>query len=118
MAVDELKLLVNRLRRLQESDDPNINKIDELRDKISSILSESKVKVKVKCSYEFEVHMNQFDEYDWIISRLVNDPTLTQEEILIDDIRNDVDDYIDLVDMNVIIEDENGKELDNFSQIY
>ena len=115
MAVDELKLLVNRLRRLEESDDPNMDKIEELRDKISDMLSESKVKVKVKCSYECEVHMNQFDEYDWVIDRLVDDPTLTQEEILTDDIRNDIDSYVSWADINVIIEDENGKELDNFS---
>lgn len=115
MAVDELKLLVNRLRRLEESDDPNMDKIEELRDKISDILSESKVKVKVKCSYECEVHMNQFDEYDWVIDRLVDDPTLTQEEILTDDIRTDVDSYVSWANINVIIEDENGKELANFS---
>lgn len=115
MAVDELKLLVNRLRRLEESDDPNMDKIEELRDKISNMLSESKVKVKVKCSYECEVHMNQFGEYDWVIDRLVDDPTLTQEEILTDDIRTDVNDYISYADINVIIEDENGKELANFS---
>lgn len=115
MAVDELKLLVNRLRRLEESDDPNMDKIEELRDKISNMLSESKVKVKVKCSYECEVYMNQFDDYDWVIDRLVNDPTLTQEEILTYDIRNDVDNYVNWADINVIIEDENGKELDNFS---
>lgn len=115
MAVDELKLLVNRLRRLEESDDPNMDKIEELRDKISDILSESKVKVKVKCSYECEVHMNQFDEYDWVIDRLVNDPTLTQEEILTDDIRTDIDSYVSWANINVIIEDENGKELANFS---
>lgn len=115
MAVDELKLLVNRLRRLEESDNPNMDKIEELRDKISDILSESKVKVKVKCSYECEVHMNQFDEYDWVIDRLVDDPTLTQEEILTDDIRTDVDSYVSWANINVIIEDENGKELANFS---
>ena len=115
MAVDELKLLVNRLRRLEESDDPNMDKIEELRDKISDMLSESKVKVKVKCSYECEVHMNQFDEYDWVIDRLVDDPTLTQEEILTDDIRTDTDSYVSWADINVIIEDENGKDLDNFS---
>lgn len=115
MAVDELKLLVNRLRRLEESDNPNMDKIEELRDKISDMLSESKVKVKVKCSYECEVHMNQFDEYDWVIDRLVDDPTLTQEEILTDDIRTDVDSYVSWANINVIIEDENGKELANFS---
>lgn len=114
MAINELKLLVNRLRRLEESDDPNMDKIKELRDKISSMLSESKVKVKVKCFYECEVRMNQFDDYDWVIDRLVNDPTLTQEEILTYDIRTDVDNYINWANINFIIEDENGKELDNF----
>lgn len=115
MAVDELKLLVNRLRRLEESDDPNMDKIEELRDKISNILSESKVKVKVKCSYECEVHMNQLDDYNWVIDSLVNDPTLTQEELLTNDIRNNTDDYVSWADIGIIIEDENGKELDNFS---
>lgn len=114
MAVDELKLLVNRLRRLEEAEDKDENKIDELRDKIEEILSKSNVKVIVRCSYDREVRMDEFDDYEWIIDRMVDDSTLTQEDILVGDIRNDLDCYVSWDDINVIIEDENGNELDSF----
>lgn len=114
MAVDELKLLVNRLRRLEEAEDKDENKIDELRDKIEEILSESNVKVIVRCSYDREVRMDGFDDYEWIIDRMVDDSTLTQEDILVGDIKNNIDCYVSWDDINVTIEDENGNELDSF----
>ena len=114
MALDELRVLLNRLRRLEESEEPDEAKIDELREKIADLLSESDVKVRLKCSFEREVRMDDFEEYDWVIDKLVEDSTLTQEDILVDDIRNDLDCYVCWDDIQVTIESEDGEELDSF----
>lgn len=114
MALDQLRVLLNRLRRLEESEEPDEAKIDELREKIAELLSKSDVKVRIKCSFEREVRMDDFEEYDWVIDRLVEDSTLTQEDFLVWDIRNDLDCYVCWDDIQVTIENENGEELDSF----
>lgn len=114
MALDQLRVLLNRLRRLEESEEPDEAKIDELREKIADLLSESDVKVRIKCSFEREVRMDDFEEYDWVIDKLVEDSTLTQEDFLVWDIRNDLDCYVCWDDIQVTIENENGEELDSF----
>lgn len=118
MALDELTLLVNRCRRLQENNEngENDDRIDEIREKIADLLSKSNEKVIIKCSYEREVCMSDFDSddyYDWIIDELV-DEHRDQEEILTDDIRQNLDRYVTWDDIEVIIEDKNGNELDSF----
>lgn len=120
MALDELTLLVNRCRRLQENNEngENDNRIDEIRKKIADLLSKSNEKVIIKCSYEREVCMSDFsfpDFYDWIIDRLV-DEHKDQEEILTDDILENFNSYVSMDDIKVIIEDKNGHELDSFPQ--
>lgn len=114
MALDELRVLLNRLRRLEESEEPDQAKIDELRDKISELLCHSDVKVRIKCSFEREVRMDDFDEYDWVIDRLLEDSTVTQEDVLVEDIRNDLDCYVCWDDIQITIESEDGEELDSF----
>lgn len=118
MALDELTLLVNRCRRLQENNEngENDNRIDEIREKIADLLSRSNEKVIIKCSYEREVCMSDFDSddfHDWIIDKLV-DEHRDQEEILTEDIRQNLDRYVGWEDIEVIIEDKNGNELDSF----
>lgn len=118
MALDELTLLVNRCRRLQENNEngENDNRIDEIREKIADLLSRSNEKVIIKCSYEREVCMSDFDSddfHDWIIDELV-DEHRDQEEILTEDIRQNLDRYVGWEDIEVIIEDKNGNELDSF----
>lgn len=118
MALDELTLLVNRCRRLQENneDGENDNRIDEIREKIADLLSRSNEKVIIKCSYEREVCMSDFDSddfHDWIIDELVYEHR-DQEEILTEDIRQNFDRYVGWEDIEVIIEDKNGNELDSF----
>lgn len=118
MALDELTLLVNRCRRLQENNEngENDNRIDEIREKIADLLSKSNEKVIIKCSYEREVCMSDFDSddyYDWIIDELV-DEHRDQEEILTDDIQQNLDRYVTWDDIEVTIEDKNGNELDSF----
>ena len=118
MALDELTLLVNRCRRLQENNEngENDDRIDEIRKKIANLLSKSNEKVIIKCSYEREVCMSDFgstDFYDWIIDELVEEHK-NQEEILTDDIRETFERYVSWDDIKVIIEDKNGHELDSF----
>lgn len=118
MALDELTLLVNRCRRLQENNEngENDNRIDEIREKIANLLSRSNEKVILKCSYEREVCMGDYDSddfYDWIIDELV-DEHRNQEEILTKDIRANLDCYVSWEDIKVTIEDKNGNELDSF----
>lgn len=117
MALDELTLLVNRLRRLEENneDNKNDNKIDEIREKIAKLLSNSDKKVIIKCSYDREVCMKDFDkeDYDWIIDELVNTHS-TQEGVLVKDIVYNLDNYVTWDDVLVTIEDENGNEFESF----
>lgn len=118
MALNRLTLLISRCRRLKESNENGVNddKIGKLYDEIADLLSESNEKVIIKCSYEREVCMGDFDSqdyYDWIIDKLVDERT-DQETILVDDIRNDPDNYFWWDDINVTIEDKNGNELDSF----
>lgn len=114
MALDELRMLLNRLRRLVESEEPDEAKIGELREKIADLLSVSDVKVRIKCSFEREVRMDDFEEYDWVIDRFIDDPSLTQEDILADDIRDDLSYYVNFEDIYITIEREDGEELDSF----
>lgn len=115
MALNKLTLLINRCRRLKESNENGVNddKIGKLYDEIADLLSESNEKVIIKCSFEREVRMGDFDYYDWIIDKLVDERT-DQETILVDDIRNDPDNYVCWDDITITIEDKNGNELDSF----
>ena len=118
MALDRLTLLINRCRRLKESNENGVNddKIGKLYDEIADLLSESNEKVIIKCSYEREVCMGDFCSSgysDWMIDQLV-DNHMNQEEVLTNDIRNNLDDYVCWDDINVTIEDKNGNELDSF----
>lgn len=118
MALDELTLLINRCRRLQENNEngENEDKIEEIRDKIAELLSNSNEKVIIKCSYEREVCMSDLyleDYHDWMIDKLV-DGRLSQEEALLEDIQSNLDNYVCWDDITVTIEDKNGNELDSF----
>lgn len=118
MALNQLTLLINHCRRLKASNEngENDDKLEELYDKIADLLSESKEKVIIKCSYEREVCMGDFnyqDYYDWIIDRLVDEHT-DQETILADNIRDNLDNYVCWDDITITIEDKNGNELDSF----
>ncbi len=118
MALDELTLLINRCRRLQENNEngENDNKIEDIREKIANLLSRSNEKVVLRCSYEREVCMSDLsfgDYYDWVIDQLVDD-RMDQEEILTNDIRKNLDHYACWEDVKITIEDKNGNELDSF----
>lgn len=118
MALDELTLLVNRCRRLQENNESgeNTDKIEEIREKIANMLSKSDEKVIIRCSYEREICMSDLDYqdyYDWVIDYLVDDH-MNQEEILAKDIRYNTSNYVDWDNINITIEDKNGNELDSF----
>lgn len=118
MALDELTLLVNRCRRLQENNESgeNTDKIEEIREKIANMLSKSDEKVIIRCSYEREICMSDLDYqsyYDWVIDYLVDDH-MNQEEILAKDIRYNTSNYVDWDNINITIKDKNGNELYSF----
>lgn len=118
MTLDKLTLLINRYRRLRDNneDGDNDNKLENLEDKIADLLSNSDEKVIIKCYCEREVCMSDLpssDYYDWVINNLVDD-NMSQEEILTEDIRNNLDNYITWDDITITIEDKNGKELKSF----
>lgn len=118
MALNELTLLINRCRKLQENNEngENEDRIDEIRDKIADLLSESDEKVTITCSYEREVCMKDYyseDYFDWIIDKLV-DTKMSQEEIMVEDIRDNLDSYVTWDDITVTIKDKHGNELDSF----
>lgn len=113
MTLDNLRVLLNRLRRLEEDENSSDEKIQDLRKEIADILSGSNAKVKIKASFEREVHMYEFGDYDWIIDTMLEDSTLTQQDIITNDIVNNVEDYVSLDGLDIIIEDENGNELDS-----
>lgn len=114
MALDELKLLIDRLRRLIESDDPDEDKIDMLRDKIEDLISISNAKVTVTCTAKKDVMISDLD-YCSVIDDLVDDPTMSLEEIISNYVCSDVSYYIPMDEINVTIYDGNGEELDSCS---
>lgn len=114
MALDQLRLVLNRIRRLQDSEDPDIEKIGELREQAGELLSESNAKIIMKCHYEREIRMDEIEDNEWVIDRMLDNSTLSQEEILVDDVRDDLDCYVCWDDIEITLEDENGKELDSF----
>lgn len=118
MALNKLTLLINRYRRLRDNseDGDNDDKLENLKDKIVDLLSNSDEKVIIKCSCEREVYMSDLplsDYYDFVIDNLVDD-NMSQEEILTEDIRNNLDNYITWDDITITIKDKNGKELKSF----
>ncbi len=109
MALDQLTLLINRCRRLKANNEngENDDKLEKLYNEIADLLSESKEKVIIKCSYEREVCMGDFDYqdyYDWIIDNLVDEHT-DQETVLTNDIRDNLNNYVCWDDITITIED-------------
>lgn len=116
MALDKLTLLINRVRRLEENNENGEldDKIDELRDKISDLISDSGVIIKVKVFYEREVSASDFDaDNSWIIDEMV-EKKKSLEEILSDDVMNNARDYVCWEDLHIVTEDSDGNEIDEY----
>lgn len=116
MALDKLTLLINRVRRLEENNENGEldDKIDELREQISDLISDSGVTIKVKAFYEREVSASDFDsDNGWIIDEMV-ERKKSLEEILSDDVMNNARDYICWEDLCIVTEDSDGNEIDEY----
>lgn len=123
MALDKVRLLVNKIRRLRESneDGENDSKLDNFYEELSNEIERSNIKVRLVAKVDKTVCLNEVDNWgEWLIDRLIedekNDPSPT--EILAEDICQNGDDgllyYIDLdKDVEAHVYDENGKEIYN-----
>lgn len=123
MALDKVRLLVNKIRRLNESNEngENNSKLDDLYEELNNEIERSNIKVRLVAKVDRTVYLNGVDNWEeWLIDRLVedeeNDPSPT--EILAEDICRSGDDglsyYIDMDDdIEAHVYDENGKEICN-----
>lgn len=123
MALDKVRLLVNKIRRLNESNDDgeNDSKLDDLYEELNNEIEKADIKVRLVAKVDTVVSLNEVDNWEeWLVDRLIedeeNDPS--PAEILADDICRDGDDglsyYIDMDhDIEAHVYDENGKEICN-----
>lgn len=123
MALDKVRLLVNKIRRLNESNEngENNSKLDDLYEELNNEIERSNIKVRLVAKVDRMVYLNEVDNWEeWLIDRLIedeeNDPSPT--EILAEDICRSSDDglsyYIDMDDdIEAHVYDENGKEICN-----
>lgn len=123
MALDKVRLLVNKIRRLDESNEngENNSKLDDLYEELNNEIERSNIKVRLVAKVDRMVYLNEvYNWEEWLIDRLVedeeNDPSPT--EILAEDICQISNDslsyYIDIDnDIEAHVYDENGKEICN-----
>lgn len=124
MALDKIRLLVNKIRRLSESNDDgeNDSKLDDLYEELNDEIEKADIKVRLVAKVDRIVSLNEVDNWEeWLVDRLIeddeNDPS--PAEILADDICRSGDDglsyYIDMEDDDIEahVYDENGKEICN-----
>lgn len=122
MALDKVRLLVNKIRRLSDSNEngENYSKIDSLYEELNNEIEKANITVKLVAKVEKEVHLNEVDNWDeWLVDRLIEDEeSLSPIEILAEDICRNGDDglmyYIDAdCDIEAHVYDKNGKEIYN-----
>lgn len=122
MALDKVRLLVNKIRRLNESNEngENDSKLDNLYYELNNEIEKADIKVRLVAKVDRIVSLNEVDNWEeWLVDRLIedkeNDPSPT--EILADDICRNGDDnlsyYIDMDDIEAHVYDKDGKEICN-----
>lgn len=121
MALDKLRLIVNKIRRLQETNDQgkNYSKLDELYEELTREIQNSNITVKVVAKVEKEINLNETDSSweEWLIDNLIDDEDdASPTEILARDICREGDDgflyYIDAdSDFDITVYDEHGKKI-------
>lgn len=122
MALDKIRLLVNKIRRLDDSNEngENDSKIDDLYEELTDELEKANITVKLVAKVEKEISLNDVDNWEeWFVDRLVeSEEDLSPIEILAEDICRSGDDglmyYIDSdYDIEAHVYDKNGKEIYN-----
>lgn len=120
MALDKVRLLVNKIRRLGDSneDGENDSKIDSLYEELYKEIENSNIKVRLVAKIDKVIPLNEVDNWEeWLVDNLIEDEDDSSvTEIFARDIcRNGSDGlsyYIDLdEDVEAHVYDENGKEI-------
>ena len=119
MALDKIRLLVNKIRRLSETNDDgeNDSKLDDLYDELCDEIEKSNITVKIVAKMEREVNLNDVDNWDeWLVDGLIESKDdSSPAELLAKDICNDNDSFVYYVnvdcDLDVNVYDQNGKKI-------
>lgn len=120
MALDKVRLLVNKIRRLSEinTNGEYDSKLDELYEELNNEIESSDVTVKIVAKVEKEVHLNEVDNWEeWLVDNLINDENdSSPTELLARDICRDGEDgflyYVDTdCDFDINVYDKNGKKI-------
>ena len=119
MALDKVRLLVNKIRRLEENNDNGEynSKIDDLQEELCNEITKSNLKVKIVAKIEKEICLKDVDNWeDWLIERLLDEEnTSSPIEILAEDICKSGEDFEYYVnfddDIDVTVYNTDGKEI-------
>lgn len=111
MALDQLTLLVNKYRRLRDSEETNDEALDEAYEAIEDYLRNNNRRFIIKASAEVEYNTSEMEDYVWLVDSLVDERQTIDEAIAEDFKTGDCDLYISWEDIHLSLEDENGKEL-------
>lgn len=122
MALDKVRLLVNKIRRLKNSNEAGENdyKIDTLYEELYKEIGNSDIKVRLVAKIDKVIPLNEvYNWEEWLVDNLVEDKDDSSvTEIFARDIcRNGTDSLSYYIDLNEDVEahvyDENGKEICN-----
>lgn len=119
MELDKVRLLVNKIRRLSETNDDgeNDSKLDDLYDELCNEIEKSNITVKIVAKMEREVNLNDVDNWEeWLVDGLIESKDdSSPAELLAKDICNDNDSFVYYVnvdcDLDVNVYDQNGKKI-------
>ena len=119
MELDKVRLLVNKIRRLSETNDDgeNDSKLDDLYDELYDEIEKSNITVKIVAKMEREVNLNDVDNWEeWLVDGLIESKDdSSPAELLAKDICNDNDSFVYYVnvdcDLDVNVYDQNGKKI-------
>ena len=119
MELDKVRLLVNKIRRLSETNDDgeNDSKLDDLYDELCDEIEKSNITVKIVAKMEREVNLNDVDNWDeWLVDGLIESKDdSSPAELLAKDICDDYDSFVYYVnvdcDLDVNVYDQNGKKI-------
>lgn len=118
MALDKIRLIVNKIRRLNESNKDGVNdsKLDDLYEELSNEIEKADIKVRLVTKVDKVISLNDTDNWqEWLIDNLIeSEDDDSPTDIFTKDICDDLRYYVDLdSDVEVYIYNENGKEIYN-----
>ena len=116
MALDNVRLLINKIRRLNNLNDNGEYdlKLDDLYKELNKEIEASDVKVKVVIKVEKEIKLENIDNWeDWLVDNLIEDYyDSSPEDLIAKDIENDLSYYIDFdEESDITVYNKNGKKI-------